>query len=154
MIKEGSKAIGFELTDAYGKTVKLENFIGRFIVLYFYPKALTSGCTKEAQDMRDHYSEFKELNTEILAVSGDKKETLEKFIKKNNLPFSLLSDPDFKVCSQYDVYKEKSMYGRKYMGIERSTFLIDKNGTIQKVWRKVKVQGHVQEVLVELKKIT
>jgi len=153
MIKEGSKAIRFELTDAYGRIVKLENFIGRFIVLYFYPKALTSGCTKEAEDMRDHYSEFKELNTEILAVSGDKKETLEKFIKKNNLPFTLLSDPDFKVCSQYDVYKEKSMYGRKYMGIERSTFLIDKNGTIQKVWRKVKVQGHVQEVLAELKKI-
>lgn len=153
MIKEGSKAIRLELSDAYGEVVKLENFIGKFIVLYFYPKALTSGCTKEAQDFRDHFSQFKELNAEILAVSGDKKETLDKFIKKENLPFILLSDPNFKVCSEYEVYKEKSMYGGKYMGIERSTFLIDKNGIIRKIWHKVKVQGHVEEVLEELKKI-
>ncbi|MGC8721940.1 MAG: thioredoxin-dependent thiol peroxidase [Caldisericaceae bacterium] len=153
MIDEGSKAVPFELTDAYSKKVKMEDFVGKFVVLYFYPKALTSGCTKEAQDFRDNYKAFTKLGAEVIGISGDKQETLKKFIDKEKLPFLLLSDLDFSVCKEYNVYKEKSMYGRKYMGIERSTFLIDKKGIVRHIWRKVKVAGHIQEVLKQLETI-
>jgi peroxiredoxin Q/BCP len=130
----------------------LSDFRGKTVILYFYPKALTSGCTKEAQDFRDNYEEIKKLGAEVIGVSGDKVETIKKFKQKENLPFILLSDEGFKVSTEYGVYKEKSMYGKKYMGIERSTFIIDKDGIVRKIMRKVKVPNHVKEVIEEIKK--
>jgi peroxiredoxin Q/BCP len=147
MIKEGDKAIDFELENQNGKKIKLSDFKEKIIVLYFYPKDLSSGCTKEAQAFRDNYEKIKELNSVVLGISGDKKELHKKFVEKDRLPFDLLVDQGFIVSSLYGVYKEKSMYGRKYMGIERSTFLIDQTGTIKKTWRNVKVAGHVEEVI-------
>jgi peroxiredoxin Q/BCP len=147
MIKEGDRAIDFELENQNGKKIKLSDFKEKIIVLYFYPKDLSSGCTKEAQAFRDNYEKIKELNSVVLGISGDKKELHKKFVEKDRLPFDLLVDQGFIVSSLYGVYKEKSMYGRKYMGIERSTFLIDQTGTIKKTWRNVKVAGHVEEVI-------
>jgi peroxiredoxin Q/BCP len=147
MIKEGDRAIDFELENQNGKKIKLSDFKEKMIVLYFYPKDLSLGCTKEAQAFRDNYEKIKELNSVVLGISGDKKELHKKFVEKDRLPFDLLVDQGFIVSSLYGVYKEKSMYGRKYMGIERSTFLIDQTGTIKKTWRNVKVAGHVEEVI-------
>ncbi|MBP8613119.1 MAG: thioredoxin-dependent thiol peroxidase [Candidatus Atribacteria bacterium] len=151
MNEEGSLATDFELLDAKGNKVRLSSFRGKIVVLYFYPKALSSGCTKEADDFRDHYAELKKLNAEVIGVSGDKVETLKKFAEKESLPFILLSDLNFEVSNNYGVYKEKSMYGRKYMGIERSTFIIDEKGIIRKAFRKVKVPNHVNEVIEVIK---
>ncbi|MGB9793426.1 thioredoxin-dependent thiol peroxidase [Caldisericum exile] len=153
MVEEGKIAPDFELKDAEGNLVTLSDFRGKIVILYFYPKALTSGCTKEAQDFRDHYEEIKKLNGEVIGISGDKVLTIKKFKEKENLPFVLLSDEGFKVSTEYGVYKEKSMYGKKYMGIERSTFIIDENGVIKKIMRKVKVPNHVKEVIEEVKKL-
>tara|TARA_B100000886_G_scaffold243347_1_gene170920 strand:+ start:28 stop:489 length:462 start_codon:yes stop_codon:yes gene_type:complete len=135
------------------ESLSLKDFSGKYLVLYFYPRDMTSGCTLESQDFRDHYKSFQKNNCEILGVSRDTIKSHIKFCEKESLPFKLISDPDEKLCKAYDVMKEKSMYGKKFMGIERSTFLINPNGEIIKEWRKVKVTGHVEEVLSELKEV-
>ena len=125
----------------------LADYRGKRLVLYFYPKDDTSGCTSQAQQFRDEYLRFTVNKAEILGVSKDSIASHEKFKAKHSLPFALASDGDGALCKAYGVWKEKSMYGKKYMGIERSTFLIDENGVVVKEWRKVKVSGHSQDVL-------
>ncbi|HKI77911.1 MAG TPA: thioredoxin-dependent thiol peroxidase [Ignavibacteriaceae bacterium] len=151
MIKEGNKAPAFKLKDQNGKTVSLSEYAGKNVVLYFYPKDDTSGCTKEACSFRDQFPKFGKLNAKIIGVSKDSVESHKKFADKYNLPFTLLSDEDKKVLEKYGVWKEKSMYGRKYMGIERTTVIIDDKGKIKKIFPKVKVPNHDQEVLEALK---
>ncbi|MDJ0760812.1 MAG: peroxiredoxin [Woeseiaceae bacterium] len=129
------------------KTISLKELRGKNVVIYFYPKDATPGCTLEGQDFRDLHPKFKRANTVILGVSKDSIASHEKFKAKQNFPFDLLSDPDEKLCKKFDVIKEKNMYGKKYMGIERSTFLIDADGKLRNEWRKVKVKGHAEEVL-------
>jgi len=150
MLTEGAKAPDFTLQDDAGATVSLKDFKGKTVVLYFYPKDDTPGCTKEACDFRDNEKKFKKQNTVILGVSADSTESHAKFKKKFDLPFSLLSDPGKKVIQSYGVWKEKSMYGKKYMGIERTTFVIDPNGNIAKIYPKVSVTDHIETVLNEL----
>ncbi len=133
-------------TDGDGK-LDLTALKGRKVVLYFYPKDDTSGCTKEACGFRDALPDFSKIDAEILGVSKDSVKSHDKFKAKYDLPFSLVSDEDGSICEKYGVWVEKSMYGKKYMGIERSTFLIDENGVVQGAWRKVKVPGHVETVL-------
>jgi peroxiredoxin Q/BCP len=147
MLEEGMKAPGFTLTNSGGDKVSLKDFLGKKVVLYFYPKDMTSGCTQEACDFRDNFSQFKKLNAVIVGISPDGEASHKKFEEKYELPFVLLSDPDHKVCELYGVWKEKSMYGRKYMGVERSTFLIDEKGKILKTYNKVKVTGHALDAL-------
>ncbi|HSV30003.1 MAG TPA: peroxiredoxin [Candidatus Omnitrophota bacterium] len=125
----------------------LDSYKGKRLVLYFYPKDDTSGCTSEAQQLRDAIDRFKDANTEILGASKDSIASHQKFRAKHALPFALASDTDGTLCAAFDVWKEKSMYGKKYMGIERSTFLIDEAGLVRAVWRKVKVTGHAEDVL-------
>ena len=120
------------------------------MVLYFYPKDDTPGCTKEACDFRDNFRRLKPLGAEVFGISPDEMKSHVKFIDKFELPFTLLADEDHAVAEKYGTWKEKNMYGRKYMGIERSTFLIDPNGRISRIWRKVKVEGHVDEILKEI----
>jgi peroxiredoxin Q/BCP len=146
MLKIGDKAPQFELKDSFGKSVSLKDFSGKKVVLYFYPKDNTSGCTREACDFRDSFPEFRELNAIVLGVSADSEKSHQGFSAKYNLPFTLLADPDKEVIQKYDVWKEKSLYGKKYMGIERTTFVIDEKGKILKIFPKVKVEGHVDEV--------
>ncbi len=146
-LEEGMKAPDFSLPDSQGIEVALSDFIGKNIILYFYPKDNTKGCTLEAVSFRDNYEKIQESNTIILGVSKDSIKSHINFVNKHNLPFKLLSDSEGKICELYGVWKEKSMYGRKYMGIERTTFLIDKEGTIMKIFPKVKVKGHVEEVI-------
>jgi len=153
MLKEGNKAIDFELENQDGHRIKLSDFKNKIVVLYFYPRDLSSGCTKEAQAFRDYYKKIKELNGVISGISGDEKELHKKFIEKERLPFDLLVDTNFIVSTLFNVYKERSMYGRKHMGIERSTFIIDKDEIIRKVWRNVKVPGHVEEVIKTLEEV-
>ena len=140
------------LTDT-GETFQLSDLKGQHVVLYFYPKDDTSGCTAQACDFRDNLSEFKKLDAVVIGISKDSVKKHEKFKAKYDLPFTLLSDESTEVCTMYDVMKEKSMYGKKYMGIERSTFLIDKDGMIQHEWRKVKVSGHVDDVKEKLQSL-
>ena len=147
----GAKAPDFSLPDQDGSTVTLKGLKGKQVVLYFYPKDDTSGCTKEACDFRDSLAPIKKAGAVVIGVSKDGKASHQKFIAKYGLPFALLSDEETVVCNAYGVYKEKSMYGRKYMGIERSTFVIDATGRIKALFRKVKVPGHVDEVLAALK---
>ena len=146
MLNVGDKAPSFTLKDSFGKTVSLKDFSGNKVVLYFYPKDNTSGCTKEACDFRDSFPAFKKLNAVVLGVSADSEKSHQGFSEKYNLPFTLLADPDKKVIQKYDVWKEKSLYGKKYMGIERTNYLIDEGGKILKIFPKVKVEGHVDEV--------
>jgi len=124
-----------------------KDLAGRPYVLYFYPKDDTPGCTLEGQDFRNHYADFGKLNVRVLGVSRDTLKSHEKFQKKHDLPFELVADSDEKLCKQFGVIKEKNMYGKKVLGIERSTFLIDADGVLRKEWRKVKVDGHVAAVL-------
>lgn len=133
------------------KTIRLKDLRGQRVVLYFYPKDSTPGCTTEGQDFRDLYAKFKRANTVILGVSRDSLASHEKFKAKHEFPFDLLSDPDEKLCAQFDVIKEKNMYGRKVIGIERSTFLIDEEGKLRGEWRKVRVKGHAEAVLEAVK---
>lgn len=145
MVEEGEKAPDFKLMNHEGKPVKLSELKGKTVVLYFYPKDFTSGCTKESCDFRDRSQEFKD--TVILGVSSDPVESHDDFRHKYNLPFQLLSDPDHKVQESYGAWGEKAMYGKKYMGTVRSTFLIGADGKVKKAWPKVRVDGHVDEVL-------
>ncbi|MHB8424489.1 MAG: peroxiredoxin [Gammaproteobacteria bacterium] len=147
----GKKIPDFELPATADKTVRFSGFKGQNVVLYFYPKDNTTGCTLEGQDFRDHQAKFKRLNTVILGVSRDSLESHENFRCKYNFKFDLLSDEKEKLCKWFDVMKEKNMYGRKFQGIERSTFLIDGKGVLRKEWRKVSVKGHVAEVLDAIK---
>lgn len=153
MLDIGKKAPAFSLPDFSGKKTSLKDFFGQNIVLYFYPKDMTSGCTKEACDFRDSFPNFSKLNAVIIGISVDSKESHKKFIDKYNLPFILLSDEKNDVVEKYGVWKEKSMYGKKYMGIERTTFIIDKEGKIRKIYNKVKVDGHAEDVLNTLMEI-
>jgi thioredoxin-dependent peroxiredoxin len=146
----GDKAPSFTLPSD-GGNVSLKDFKSQPVVLYFYPKDDTSGCTAEACAFRDQLPDFSRLKTTVIGVSRDNAASHGKFKTKYQLPFPLASDEDGKVCEAYGVWAEKSMYGRKYMGIERSTFLIDGNGMLRGVWRKVKVPGHVDEVLQAVK---
>jgi thioredoxin-dependent peroxiredoxin len=151
-IEIGEKVPDFELRSSNSDLIKLSDFQGKkHIVLYFYPKDLTPGCTTEACDFRDSYKEFSNLDAVILGISPDEIELHQKFIDKYRLPFLLLADIDHKVADQYDVWKLKKNFGKEYMGIERSTFIIDKEGLLVKEWRKVKVDGHVQEALDYIK---
>jgi thioredoxin-dependent peroxiredoxin len=150
-VEVGQVAPDFELLSSNGEKVKLSDFRGKNVVLYFYPKDMTPGCTTEACDFRDHHQSFTDVNAVILGVSPDPLEKHQKFIEKYDLPFLLLVDEDHKVAETYGVWKLKKNFGKEYMGIERSTFIIDKEGKIVKEWRKVKVKGHVEEALQFIK---
>jgi peroxiredoxin Q/BCP len=150
-VKEGVKAPLFTLTDDSGKKVSLKDFKGQAVILYFYPKDMTPGCTTEACDFRDSFSRLKKLNVVVLGVSKDSPERHRKFKEKEKLPFVLLSDEDGKVCELYEVWKEKSLYGKKYMGIERTTFIISPELKVNKIFSKVKVKGHVDELFAYCK---
>ena len=133
------------------KTIQLKSLRGKKVVIYFYPKDATPGCTTEGQNFRDLYAKFRRQNAVIFGVSRDSIASHEKFKEKQKFPFDLISDPDEKICKQFDVIREKTLYGRKFMGVERSTFLIDENGKLRQDWRKVKVKGHAEEVLDAVK---
>lgn len=150
-LKVGDNAPDFSLPDQQGKPVALKSLKGKQLVLYFYPKDDTPGCTKEACDFRDVESQIVRAGGVIAGVSLDGKDSHQKFIKKFGLPFPLLVDEGAAVSKAYGVYKEKNMYGKKYWGIERSTFVIDQEGKVKAVFRKVKVDGHVDEVLKALR---
>ncbi len=152
-ILEGKKCPSFSGECTSNKTLCEKDFIGKNLVIYFYPKDSTPGCTTEGQDFRDNYKLFKNLNTEIIGVSRDSIKSHENFKDKQSFPFELLSDPDEKMCKAFDVIKMKSMYGKEYLGVDRSTFLISSNGKVVKEWRSVKVKGHVNDVLNEVKKL-
>ena len=147
MVKEGSAAPAFKTTDANGETVNLKDFRGKKVVLYFYPKDDTPGCTKEACSFRDAFSKFKKQGITILGVSPDSEKSHQKFATKYKLPFTLLADTDHSIADAYGVYGEKKFMGRTYMGIHRTTFLIDEKGKIKKVFEKVKPEDHADEVL-------
>ena len=149
-VDAGDKASDFSLTDQSGRAVRLKDFKGTPVVLYFYPKDDTPGCTKEACNFRDAEAAIRKTGAVVLGVSMDDEASHQKFIAKYQLPFSLLCDEDARVSKAYGVYKLKSLYGRKYWGIERSTFVIDKAGRIAAAFRKVKVDGHAKEVLAAL----
>jgi peroxiredoxin Q/BCP len=146
-VEVSDKAPDFTLPADGGSTVSLKALKGKTVVLYFYPKDDTSGCTAEACAFRDSLPDFSKVKAEIVGVSRDSVASHDKFKKKFRLPFPLASDAGGKVCQDYGVWVEKSMYGKKYMGIERATFLIDAKGVVRNVWRKVKVDGHAEEVL-------
>jgi peroxiredoxin Q/BCP len=137
----------FELPATGDKQIRLSDLKGKTVVVYFYPKDNTPGCTTESQDFRDNHAKFKRRKTMVLGVSRDSLKSHENFKAKYDFPFDLISDSDEKLCTLFDVIKEKNMYGRKVLGIERSTFLIDEKGVLRREWRKVKVKGHVDEVL-------
>lgn len=143
----GDAAPAFSLPTETGEIIELSALKGKKVVLYFYPKDDTPGCTVEAKDFRDAIEDFKSSDTVVLGVSRDSVKSHAKFSEKYCLPFSLVSDESTEMCENYGVWVEKSMYGKKYMGIERSTFLIDAKGAIRQIWRKVKINGHVAEVL-------
>lgn len=144
------KELNFEIPDQDDKLINLSDFKNKYIVLYFYPKDNTPGCTMEAKDFRDNIEEFNKLNTIVLGVSKDTVKKHQGFICKYDLPFSLLADTDGMLCEKFGVFVEKSMFGKKYMGIERSTFIIDPNGNIAVSWHKVKVKNHVSDVIKAL----
>ena len=146
-LTEGMQAPDFTLPGSDQCQHRLKDYLGRKVILYFYPRDHTPGCTNEAKDFRDAIQSFKDQNAVILGVSRDSVQSHEKFVAKHDLPFILLSDTDETVCKQYDVLKEKNMYGKKAIGIERSTFIIDETGMITKIFRKVRVPNHVEQVL-------
>jgi peroxiredoxin Q/BCP len=147
----GGKVPDFIARSTAGADFSAKDARGKSLVLYFYPKDATSGCTVEAHDFRDLHASFRRAGAQVLGVSRDSLGSHAKFRDKEALPFHLLSDPDETLCRLFDVIREKSLYGRKYMGIERSTFLIDDKGVLRREWRKVKVAGHAQEVLEALR---
>ena len=147
MLNEGGIAPDFTAYDEEGKDVRLSDFRGRKVILYFYPKDDTPGCTKEACSFRDAFAKLKRSGVTVLGVSPDSTSSHQRFARKYELPFTLLSDPDHAVAEAYGVYQEKSFMGRKYMGIVRTTFLIDKSGRIKKIFHKVKPEGHALTAL-------
>jgi len=149
-IKEGEIAPDFVATNENGETIRLTDLKGKITVLYFYPKDDTPGCTKEACDFRDKSSQITDKNTQIIGVSPDNMESHKKFKDKYNLQYTLICDEQNEISRKYDVYKLKKMYGKEYMGIERSTFIIDESLRIQKIFRKVKVENHINEILSKL----
>ncbi len=152
-VAEGKKAPDFTAPTDGGGKLKLSDLQGKTVILYFYPKDDTSGCTKEACGFRDSLPDFSRSKATVVGVSKDSVERHDKFKAKHDLPFTLVSDTDGKICEKYGTWIEKSLYGRKYMGIDRATFLIDKSGVVRKVWRKVKVPGHVEAVLEAAKEL-
>jgi peroxiredoxin Q/BCP len=150
-VEPGKAVSNFSLPATGEQTISLKSLKGQNVVLYFYPKDSTPGCTREGQDFRDNLAKFKRQDTVILGVSRDSIRSHENFKEKQKFKFDLLSDADEKLCKQFDVIKMKNMYGKKVRGIERSTFLIDKAGKLRQEWRKVKVDGHVDEVLTAVK---
>jgi len=150
-VKPGAKVPDFSLPSTTGTDFRLADAKDKWLVLYFYPKDATSGCTTESQEFRDLHAKFRRAGAMVLGVSRDSLKSHDKFRDKESLPFHLLSDVDEKLCRLFDVIREKSLYGRKYMGIERSTFLIDSSSVLRREWRKVKVAGHAQEVLEALR---
>lgn len=150
-ITVGHAAPDFSLPSSTGEDVNLSDFLGKKVVLFFYPRDNTPGCTSEACDFRDAFPSFESADTVILGVSPDPVKSHLKFIEKHGLNFTLLADEEHQVCELYGVWKEKNMYGKKYWGVERTTFLIDKDGKIAKVYPKVKVKGHIEKVLEDAK---
>ena len=146
-MKVGSKVPDFSLAATGGADFRLKDMAGKKLVIYFYPKDMTAGCTRESQDFRDLHASFRKAGARIVGVSRDGIASHEKFKAREQLPYELLPDADSKVCRLFDVIHEKSMYGRKFLGIERSTFLLDGAGVLRREWRKVKVPGHAEEVL-------
>jgi thioredoxin-dependent peroxiredoxin len=149
--RTGAKVADFALPSTAGTDFRLSGYQGTWLVLYFYPRDATSGCTTEAQEFRDLHARFRRAGAQVFGISRDSIASHMKFRSAQALPFHLLSDSDQKICRQFDVIRQKSLYGRKYMGIERSTFLIDGSGKLRQEWRKVKVAGHAQEVLDNLR---
>jgi len=147
MVSVGKRVENFTLPATGDQNLSLSDFKGRNLVIYFYPKDNTSGCTREGEDFRDLYPQFQEAGVDILGVSRDSVKSHENFRKKFQFPFQLLSDSDELLCKQFDVIHEKKLYGRTYMGLVRSTFLIDSKGVLRQEWRKVRVPGHAQAVL-------
>jgi peroxiredoxin Q/BCP len=152
-LKEGDKAPAIRSVDERGESFDLAALKGKNVVLYFYPKADTPGCTRESCEFRDHSKKFAKADTVIVGVSPDKSAAQSKFKDKFDLPFTLLADTDHKVAESYGAWVEKSMYGRKYMGMERSTFLIGKDGKLKKIFRKVRPDGHAEKVYEVLQSI-
>lgn len=153
MLEAGKKAPSFNLKDQTGATVKLADFAGQYVVIYFYPKDDTPGCTVEACSFRDEYAKLKKAGAVVLGVSPDDEKRHAKFIAKFTLPFTLLADTEHVMAEKYGTWAEKSMYGRKYMGVLRSTFLIAPDGKVARVWPKVKPEGHGAEVLAAIKEL-
>ncbi len=153
MIELNKQIPEFTATATPEQTISSADLLGKNVVIYFYPKDNTPGCTTEGQDFRDHYEEFSKLNTIVFGVSKDSLKTHQNFKTKQEFPFELITDPDEELCKLFDVIKLKKLYGKEYMGIERSTFLIDSSGKLAKEWRKVKVKGHVAEVLEAARKL-
>ena len=151
MSLEGKKCPRFSRDATGGISLSNKDFEGKNLIIFFYPKDSTPGCTLEGQDFRDNNNEFSKLNAEILGVSRDSIKSHENFKEKQSFPFQLLSDPDETMCKSFDVMREKSMYGKKYFGINRSTFILDKKGKILHSWSKVKVKDHVEEVILFIK---
>lgn len=149
----GKTVPNFSLPSTTGKPWQLGDAKGKHLVMYFYPRDNTPGCTTESAAFRDLYAQFKKTGTVVIGISADSSAPHDKFKAKLQLPFELLSDPEHAVCQLFEVYKEKSLYGRKFMGIERSTFLIDSSGKLRYEWRKVKVPGHADAVLAEARKL-
>ena len=147
----GSKAPDFTLKNQAGEDIRLSDFLGKYVVLYFYPKDMTPGCTTQACDLRDHYEAFTDLNAVILGVSPDPIERHQKFIEEYQLPFHLLADEDHEVAELYGVWQKKKMFGREYFGIVRSTFIIDPDGRLHEEFRNVRVKGHVEKALSAIK---
>ncbi len=150
MLDQDVKAPEFLLPDQNGKDHRLSDYRGQWIILYFYPKDMTPGCTTEACTFRDEFPSFKKIDAVVFGVSKDSVKRHAKFIEKYQLPFDLLSDESGKICEMYDVWKEKSLYGKSFMGIVRSTYLIDPRGIIAKVYPKVKVKEHAAQILQDL----
>lgn len=149
----GRKVPDFEVPVTGGGTFRLSEALGQPLVLYFYPKDMTTGCTRESQDFRDLHAAFRRAGVRVLGISRDSLKSHDRFREKERLPFQLLSDEDEKVCRLFDVIREKTLYGRKYLGVDRSTFLIDARGVLRREWRGVKVPGHAEEVLEAAKSL-
>ncbi len=152
-VKIGNSIPALTVATTQNETLKLRSLKGKNVIIYFYPKDNTPGCTTQGQNFRDAYKKFKNLNTEIFGVSRESIRSHQNFINKHEFPFDLISDPEEELCNAFDVIKEKNMYGRKYMGIERSTFIFDDKGKLRHEIRKVKVKEHVDEVLALVKEL-